>query len=466
MTVKDERNAYFKQFLGDTIFEGWNPSNNKPHFFGTLELIVTADCNLACTYCYVRRYANKLYPVDIRDDKAIVRNTRLILEWLTENKLAPQTLELFSGSIFSQQVGWDVVDVILDVYRKIEPFLLPKAIVIPSNFTFVLEDEMILRIEEYIQSFKEIGIRFFLSGSIEGKYMEQNRPFKKNLSLGDKLGEHLYIPSCEEPRDDDYYDKVFALCKKHRFGLHPMIYSKNIEHWKKNFLWFQEMLKKHGLSYNNFMMLEVRNEEWTEEECAEFSSFIEFALEYIFENIFHGDKDSFLKELKESRVLHTIFDSCVSDNISAGIPCALQNGMYVRLGDLHIVPCHRTSYRGLEFGKFVVEKDKITNIEAINIELATQILTFDHKTLPMCVNCVIKEVCNMTCLGSNLETTGDLFTPSPSVCRLNYARILGAVRAMNKIGVFDEVTTSINKNQRATYWLLKNRLLGGNANEK
>ena len=94
----------------------------------------------------------------------------------------------------------------------------------------------------------------------------------------------------------------------------------------------------------------------------------------------------------------------------------------------------------------------------------TQILSFNHKTLPMCETCVIKEVCNQTCLGSNLETPGDMFAPNPSVCRLQYARVIGAIRTLKSIGLYDDIINSINRNIQMSYWLLENKIMGGETN--
>ena len=141
--------------------------------------------------------------------------------------------------------------------------------------------------------------------------MEQNRPFKRNLKLGDGSNEHVFIPNCREPRDDDYYERAFSFCKKYGYGFHPMVYSKGIDLWKKNFVWFQEMFKKHDLKFNSFMLLEVRNEEWTSSEAMELAEFTEFAVNYIFKEVFKENKAEFLKALRQTKILNTLFDSCV-----------------------------------------------------------------------------------------------------------------------------------------------------------
>lgn len=464
---KKEKSMYLNQFLDDTFFNKWrveNKNKSSNTMYSNLELIITPDCNLACTYCYVNKNANGLYPKDIRNHDHIRQNTEMLIDWLIEQRMVPRNIEIFSGSVFSQKVGWDVLYILYEKYKKAEEDLRPSSIIIPTNFTFLIDEETTKKVEDIIEKFKDIGIRFFLSGSVEGKYMEQNRPFKRNLKLGDGSNEHVFIPNCREPRDDDYYERAFSFCKKYGYGFHPMVYSKGIDLWKKNFVWFQEMFKKHDLKFNSFMLLEVRNEEWTSSEAMELAEFTEFAVDYIFKEVFKENKAEFLKALRQTKILNTLFDSCVGENITTGITCSIQNAMYVRMGDLHIVPCHRTSYTGLEYGRFITEGSKITGIEGINVELMTQILSFNHKTLPMCETCVIKEVCNQTCLGSNLETTGDMFAPNPSVCRLQYARVIGVIKVLKKLGLYDEVVNSINRNIQMSYWLLENKIMGGETN--
>ena len=57
--------------------------------------------------------------------------------------------------------------------------------------------------------------------------MEDNRPFIRQLDIPINV-----------IRDDAYYDKVFAFIKKHGSGIHPMLYSKGMDKWIKNFDWF------------------------------------------------------------------------------------------------------------------------------------------------------------------------------------------------------------------------------------
>ena len=49
--------------------------------------------------------------------------------------------------------------------------------------------------------------------------------------------------------------------------------------------------------------------------------------------------------------------------------CTINRALIVRMGDLAIVPCHRTSYDQFLLGYFNVENEKIVGVTAKNIQL-------------------------------------------------------------------------------------------------
>ncbi|GAI76974.1 unnamed protein product, partial [marine sediment metagenome] len=205
-------------------------------------------------------FGNELYPPELQDDKRVLANLQILLAWLVDRKLTPK-LELFSGDPFSLQA----VSMILDKFENAES--KPKSIVIPTNYTFILSKALTEKIESLVERSRRLGIPIFLSASIDGRYCEANRPFRSGKS---------------DPRDDGYYDRVFAFNKKWGFSFHPMIYSDRIDSWQNNFLWFQEMLKKHDIPWSNIYLLEVRNKEWSRDNILGFEEFIKFLIRWIF----------------------------------------------------------------------------------------------------------------------------------------------------------------------------------------
>ncbi|GAI96295.1 unnamed protein product, partial [marine sediment metagenome] len=131
-----------------------------------------------------------------------------------------------------------------------------------------------------------------------------------------------------------------------------------------------------------------------------------------------------------------------------GLGCSIQSTIHLRLGDLVMAPCHRTSYKGMNYAHFEVKDGRIAGIIADNPELMTAIISLDGKNMPMCEVCLIKHLCSGGCLGSQFETTGDLFSPIPSVCRLEHARIMAMVEAYKEIGIYDTVLGRVNREKR------------------
>ena len=90
----------------------------------------------------------------------------------------------------------------------------------------------------------------------------------------------------------------------------------------------------------------------------------------------------------------------------------------VRLGDLALCPCHRTSYDKYLFGKYIVENDEIVGVKANNVQLASAIYITNALIKPKCNECPIAMMCLKGCLGCQYENTNDIFYPVESVCNL------------------------------------------------
>ena len=454
MDRQEERDYYLNQLLGELFFEPWKKGEGDRK---TLELQVTYDCNLNCKYCYVNRHGDDLYPREIRGSDDILGNTKSLLNWVEREGLQIPKWELFSGSLFSQEVGHKVVSLIYNKLKNTDKKKIrPDTIIIPSNMTFLMDKSTTKRVERYINDFRDIGVRLHFSCSVEGKYMEQNRPIKNTLTTGKSMGEHIFEP---QERDDDYYHKLFKFAKRYNYGFHPMIYSDSIELWKKNFLWYQDMIEEYDMPHSRLFLLEVRNKEWSDKEIKEFREFVQFVHNWVYQNIAQGLKDKFINLIRDQKTINMVY-STIGSNRGDGMSCSIQKDLQVRLGDLHFGPCHRTSYKGFEFGKFKKDSGMITGIEALNTEMAMAIYGLDHETFPGCQTCMIRPICNKTCLGANLEDTGELFSPNPNVCQLNFARVLGALDFYTTHDMMGHIKAFANKRIAKTYKHL-NEVSGG-----
>jgi len=235
-------NQFYKYFSKDT------PREKKCG--RAIELIISPKCNLGCRYCYVHRYRDKLFDDDCFNEEKTISNLKLICEWMRHNNWNCD-IEIFSGELLAQEVGYKVLETLAEYYESVTPDLRASMITIPTNFTFLCSEEATARVEAIRARLKAVDIELGLSASFDGKYMEQNRPYLHDLDI--PLG---------GVRDDAYYDRAFQYCFDTCGGFHPMVYSKGIELWPKNFDWFQENFKRFDIPWDAIYLLQVRNVEW------------------------------------------------------------------------------------------------------------------------------------------------------------------------------------------------------------
>lgn len=425
-TFKEENDILINSFLNHTFIKGW--SKGLPNF-EKVEIEIGTGCDLKCKYCYYNRYGEKLYPLKIQDPKLVYPNLEIFLDWMVKNNYRPE-IDFFSGEPFAQELGFKGLELILEKFKPCKN--KPPRIIVPSNFTFLLSEEKTKRVEKLLKYSRKIGIPIILSASIDGKYSEGNRPFV----------------SGKETRNDKYYDKCFAFNKKWDFGFHPMVYSELIENWKKNFLWFQKNFKKFGIHFFNIYLLEVRNAEWNKKQIKEMINFIDFLVEWSYRVPCERNGDKFADLIFKKRGYNIL--SNAFSNTGRGIGCSIQATLMVRLGDLTIIPCHRTSYSPYILGKFLVKNGRIIGIESNNPELLIGEISLESNNIPVCETCPIKYVCSKGCLGSQFETTGDLFSPIPSVCLLEHAKIYALIKSLKRLGLYEKIYEQIDERKKSS----------------
>lgn len=479
MMFKTENDELMTAFLERTFYTRWrNPEGEHLQNFSGLEFMLNARCNLACKYCYLNRFGDQLFPEELNDDKAILRNTDALIKWIKENNFYPK-IELFTGETFVQPVAFEVLRRIIDELGEPER---ERKVVIPTNFTFLLNEELTEKVEALIQRGLDNNVRLIFSASFDGKYCEGNRPFKSDVASSEQSLGRIWswkYKGLKDPRDDDYYDRAFAFAKKHSFGFHPMIYGDHIEDWKKNFLWFQENFKKTGHPWQYLYLLEIRNVEWSDKQLQDYMEFIKFLWRWSYNQCGRNIKNlfNFLFEKKGFNIL-----SAPLTTVGRGLGCSIQASLQIRLGDLAFGPCHRTCYEHFLYGRFKVESgiqevggytrkdgvvvddyvkdsgDKIVGVEAKNVELMIGIISMNSANWPYCESCLINPLCNKGCLGSQYEVTGDLFTPIPTVCRMYHAKMRAMVEVLTELKIFDAIVGRVNDDKRRALITLRKML--------
>ena len=426
VTFGEENDGFIEKFIEHTFIEGFR---QKFPNWDRLELMLDTSCTLGCRYCYYNnpKHDKYLYPIRLEKAEDYAKNARILFEWLYNEKgVVPRSIDIFGGEVTVKPEFYGILDAIDDVFGDDASKI---SVVVPSNYSFLLSDKWKEKMIDYLENSK---VKLALSASIDGKYLEtMNRPLMGNPRT--------------DPRDDEWYDELFAFNKKYGFGFHPMIYSQGIELWKDNFLWFQSMFDKHNIPWWSIYLLEIRNPEWTKEQIREFGDFIEFLVKWTFKNRLNEDIGKYILftfKMRGYNILNPF------SGIGRGLGCSIQSMMFVRLSDLALVPCHRTSYDEFVYGRFVVDNDKIVGIKAKNIELLNAIYSLVSENQPYCEGCSIKEVCSHGCLGAQYELNGDLFTPIPTVCALEHEKIRRIIKATKDIGAYEFILGELNEDRR------------------
>ena len=414
----------------------------------SIEIIVRPECNQKCEYCYITNYGNELYPLHERKNKTeLINNFQILIDYFETKKLLIPFLELFAGDLFYDNIIYDLLNILYNYYLKIyqsEIFVMQEMrkqnvpffkIIIPSNFSFVTNEENLSKLLQLKDKFSGINVKLCLSASVDGKYATTVRENK----------------SAEEV--DKYYDKIFSAAFALQAGFHPMISPQSINTSIQNYDWWLEQLKKYN---NNLapqdqydfqpMLLEVRDDNWTEENINEYINLLKHiiktrlqlcnnSIELLTKNLF--DKQTTFK-MKNADIIKI----CIKNEFNEHAPCLLTSAVHINLNNMSIVPCHRLSYYQFIGGKFNIKDNKIIDITPINPSGYIGIKSMNFNYQLKCNVCPLNKICIKGCLGAQFESSGELFMPNATVCNLLKAKYYTLLNEYNNLGVLKELKTS------------------------
>lgn len=447
----DRAQAYLQenQIVADNILENlffkpWKDETHPLSFHG-IELIISPKCNLACKYCYYNKYHKILYPDDNFNEEQVKQNLKLILQWLDYNHYRTN-LDIFSGEFFAQTLGWECLDIIYNYEKTVNSQWRITDIMIPTNLSFCANEELAKKIFQYKEKFDTLAINLYLSASFDGLYEDPiNRPVKCDL---DFPLSHKY--------NEDYYNKCFQFVYDYYAGLHPMIYSKGIDQWIKNFTWFQDAMHKNDIWWQDLYLLEVRNEDWNQDNLKDFMQFYMYLFDWIYTK-FNGDKTQILEFIFQNgfNILSGPFSTT-----ERGYTCSIQTNLMIRVGDLKLVPCHRTAYPHLILGTFEPTNDEqVLKFRCENAELLTTIFSMHRHNNPYCIHCPINHLCGGQCLGACYENNYNIFGTIPSVCLIEYAKIIITIQALLKYNLYTDCLATVTEEQRIQLEFIRKELL-------
>lgn len=432
-----ERNQLLETILNYRFFYPWkgieNVASQKCLAQDTaLELYFTNTCNQHCEYCYLVKYP-ELYPAEYNKSDIILKNLKIIYNYILSNKLHIPCFDFFSGEIWGTKLGDDIFNLTLEYIKK---GMFCPMIEIPSNCCFVENNDSLTKMQSYIDEFAKHGTRLQFSISIDGKYCDNISRQRNNNKI----------------YDDAFYEKLFGFAKMYNYFFHPMVAPHNIQYWKENYEWWKETLEQYGFNhFEALMMLEVRNPEWDDEKIKQYCEFNEMVFNDFYENICNKDPKKLFdlllhvpREGLESPIqqLTISYAPYLLNNSDTFHGCSLPSSLIVRVGDLAICPCHRTAYNKYLYGHFITDGTTITGIEANNVQFAIKALMSNIKIAdPGCDSCEFNTMCLGGCLGSQLEEMGDPFIPIPSVCNFFRVKHLALIDLYEKLGIFELMET-------------------------
>ena len=423
---QQERNELLKSFLERYFYQNFRGENSS---FRNIELYIRGNCPNNCAYCYIKKHGKELYPLEISSNEQILNNLKIFLEYYKEQHFKTD-FSIFSSDIFRDGFAYKVFDIIYEAFQDIYFPYRPSSIMFPDYGSFLYSQEETDKVQTYIDKLNSVNIRLVFSLSIDGKFMDKNR--------GDAA------------RTDEFYARAMKFADKNFYAFHPMVSAINIDKWIENYDWWQsdEVIRS---TADRLMMLEVRDDNWTPQALNDYIKFLDHVVDCEFQKM---NKD---KKLFVQRILGTSnYPGKGYDNIfipffiknnggdSCGSGCSIANNLCVRLGDLAIAPCHRTSYDKYITGNYIVEKGKITGINCRNWEILSAIYTWNRTSFPKCADCSIKEWCKGPCFGSNYEATGDLFWTPNSVCNLFKTQINFLFMKYEEMGLMPEIKKQLD----------------------
>lgn len=438
-----EQKQLFEYYLDTELFPLPEKFNEMNIMKNNLEFIIRPECNQKCEYCYIYQHGSELYPLRL-DKKETLNNLDIMLDYIFNiRKNYCYELELFAGDMFYDGIFFDILDIFekyFNILNEKYSYIFQKTttIIIPSNLHWVVD------IPEYIDKFLEYQERFMnkfstkivFSWSTDGLYAVSSRE-KENLS-------------------QEYFDKIIDFCIKTNSGCHPMLSADSIETWENgNYDWWLNLYKK----YNNKedwqpMILEVRNDNWTDEKINSYLEFLTYAfykrlemndndIDKMAYHLCVGDgKNGTLIKPVNYDFLNPFVLLTSSENLkNEKVSCSMQSQVIINLTNLSTVICHRLSYDLFTAAYFVLDEDKkqIVDINVNNVDAYISIRSLKDINRAGCASCEINKICLKGCFGAQYEYTGDLMLECTTVCNLFKRKFYHLIKLLNNTGVMQSI---------------------------
>lgn len=415
----------------------------------SIEFIISSACNQKCEYCYLYKHGHEMYPPEANNKENILHNFPILLEWLQKEGYEWKDFDIFSGEFFQLSFWEEILEDIGEFCKKYNRE--DNTISMPTNMSFLMDDKKTERVEYWLKRLEqEYGVHMYLSASVDGP--EDLEEVERALKNGSK-------------KQDEFYDKLFKFMKKYDIGAHPMITKNFVANYKKNYDWWMDniikynctFIKQGGLEVTNIpMLLEVRDpDQWDEESLENYRKFLWYVAEKDLKVLHNNNIEDFAwhmiddfsdKTMYKGKYNHVQPYILALPTIQHKMTCSIQNGPIWRVGDLALVPCHRTCYPSNVYGKLRLNEDKteIIGCEGLHPTLGIKIKTLNpSRSMLGCSYCKYRGFCLKGCLGSQYEHAKELFAAQDEICNMYEVKWNTINEIAKHYGVYDFAFTSL-----------------------
>lgn len=174
LNFQQEKDVILWSLINETFGKNFAKKDRGPREEIGLELYITPKCNQNCSYCYLCKYGNELYPPEIQNENVILENLEIMLNHCLKNNWNPFRFDFFTGEIWDTEFGYKVYEV---TEKAIKNGFKPNILVIPTNMSFLLSDKAIEKAEHFMEVCKSNGVKPCYSCSNDGFLIDlETRP--------------------------------------------------------------------------------------------------------------------------------------------------------------------------------------------------------------------------------------------------------------------------------------------------
>ena len=125
LQLKRENDLLFKQILERKYFGPMKERRRRPH----IELFISASCPSNCSYCYLKKHQEELYPLACDNREQILKNTASFLDYYVEQGFRA-TLEIFSAECIGSSLMFEIWDLMYEKFLELDTFYKPNNILL------------------------------------------------------------------------------------------------------------------------------------------------------------------------------------------------------------------------------------------------------------------------------------------------------------------------------------------------